>query len=121
MTVGMATATANAALDSIFGTVWMKLHVGDPGPAGLLNAAVNTERKQFETAAAASAAAVTNSAALLWENVPATETYSHSSFWSALSGGTFVGSGTITGGAVTAGADFRIEAGSYTISLTPAS
>lgn len=125
MTTGIASGQANAILDALCRSVaysdpaafCVKLHLGDPGSAGTSNAAVETTR-QTATMAAASAGATTNSADIVWTNVSTTETYSHVSFWSATSGGTFLGSKALTvAKAVVAGDDFKILAGDLDVSL----
>jgi hypothetical protein len=121
MAVGFSVAAANTALDAQ-GTAypWVKLHVGDPGAAGTANAAVETTRKQA-TWSAASAAEKTTSADLTWTAVAGSEDYTHVSFWSASSGGSFGGSGTITANAVTSGDTFTILAGGLDQTLPVAS
>ncbi len=126
MAVGLAAATANAWLDALSRSVaysdpaefWEKLHTGDPGAAGTSNAAGETTRKQA-TFSAASAGAITTSAALTWTSVSTTETVSHVSFWDASSGGTFLGSDALdTARSLTAGDTFEIAAGDLDISIT---
>ena len=69
-------------------TLWVKLHIGDPGPDAVGNPAANDVRVQilFDAATNIStdgrAQAVSN-AAVSWPSVPATETYSHISIWDA--------------------------------------
>ena len=121
MTVGFATAAANTHLDNQGTTYpWIKLHVGDPGAAGTANPAVETTRKQA-TWSAASGAAKTTTAALEWTNVAGTEDYTHYSQWTASTGGTFGGSGTVTANAVTTADTFTIPAGDLDLSLPVAS
>lgn len=122
MALGLAAASINTSLDTIFGTssnVFVKLHLGDPGAAGTANAAVNTTRAAVQFAAAASSSKASNSDAA-WTSVSTTETYTHISIWTLSSGGTFLGSGTVSGGAVTAGNDFKIASGSLTASISGA-
>jgi hypothetical protein len=127
MAVGLASGIANSILDALCRNVawtqpaafWVKLHIGDPGSAGTANAAGETTRKQG-TFSAASAGAITNSAELAWTNVSTTETYSHVSFWSASTAGTFLGSDALEASkAVTAGDNFTILAGDLDLSITP--
>lgn len=123
MAVGHGAAGANTALDAENAAYrWVKLHTGDPGSAGTSNAAANATRKQA-TDTAASGGASTTSADLAWTTgeVTTTETYTHYTRWSASTAGTFGYSGTITGGAVTAGTAFTILAGDLDASLTLAS
>lgn len=127
MATGISAATANAMLNAFArGTdyagnaaVWVKLHTGDPGANGTANAAGNTTRQQG-TWAAASGGANANSADIVWTNVNTAETYSHISFWTASSAGTFLGSDDLTTPRTVAiGDTFTIPSGSQTMTLTP--
>lgn len=117
MTVGFSTAAANTHLDNQGTTYqWVKLHVGDPGGAGTANPATETTRKQA-TWAPASSAAKTTTADLVWTAVAGTEDYTHFSLWSAVTGGTFGGSGTVTANAVTTTDTFTLPAGDLDLTL----
>ncbi len=124
MTLGIQSAVANSMLNAAFrataytgpATIFVKLHLGDPGAAGTANPAVNTTR-QAVTFAAASGGAVASNADVQWTSVAATETYTHFSLWTASSGGTFVGSGTVAGGAISVGQNFTLAAGDVSASL----
>jgi hypothetical protein len=127
MAVGISSFAANALFDAIgnntsfaVATCYIKLHVGDPGAAGAGNAATETTRKAVSFGAAASGA-IASDAAVTWTNVAGTEDYTHFSLWDASSGGNFLGSGTITAAAVTAGDTFTIASGDLDLSLTVAS
>lgn len=99
--------------------VWVKLHLGDPGAAGANNAAAETTRKQGTFGDAAASGAITNTAAIEWTNVSTTETYTHVSFWTASSGGTFLGSDDLSSSApVTAGDTFRMPIGECDLSVS---
>lgn len=80
---------ANAFLDgtALPATLYVQLHVGDPGNDGTANVATETTRKSF-TRTAAALAVSSNQGVLSWTNYPAAETVSHVSVWSASSGGT---------------------------------
>jgi hypothetical protein len=109
---GRTTYTANAA-------VYVKLHLGDPGAAGTSNAAANTTRQVVTFGSAAATGAISNTAAVEWTSVSNTETYSHVSFWTASSGGTFLGSDDLSStAAVTAGDTFRIPTGDLDVTLS---
>lgn len=98
---------------------WVRLHTGDPGVAGASNTATNATRQQG-TFSASTAGAITTSADITWTSVSTTETYSHVSFWSSSSAGTFLGSDALeTSRGVTAGDNFTITAGDLDLSLTP--
>ncbi|MFI9154493.1 hypothetical protein [Streptomyces sp. NPDC053367] len=121
MTVGLSAAAANTHLDNQGTTYpWIKLHTGDPGAAGTSNAATETTRKQA-TWASASGGAKTTSADLSWTSVSGSEDYTHFSMWTASTGGSFGGSGTVTANAVTSGDTFTIPAGELDLSLSVAS
>lgn len=117
MTVGFSVAAANSHLDTQGSTYsWIKLHVGDPGAAGTANPAVETTRKQA-TWGAASAAAKTTTADLVWTGVAGTEDYTHFSMWTASTGGSFGGSGAVTANAVTTPDSFTIPTANLTLTL----
>jgi hypothetical protein len=111
MTAGISMTEANEALDAWLATyTWLKLHIGDPGAAGLGSPALNTTRQQATWGTAASGNK-SNTNVIDWTNVPNAETYTHVSVWTASSAGTFGGSGTISGGTVAVGNTFRLAAG----------
>lgn len=110
--VGRTTYTAQAAY-------YVKLHLGDPGGAGTSNAATETTRQAVTFGNAASSGTISNTAAVEWTNVSTTETYTHVSFWTASSAGTFLGSDDLSSSAaVTAGDTFRIPIGDLDISVS---
>lgn len=119
MATGIKAAQANSILDTLFGTSFIKLHVGDPGAAGTANPAANTTRKSV-TWASASGGSKASGADLLWSSVPNTETYTHWSAWDDVTAGNFEASGTVSGGAVTASNDFKVASGGLTFGLTVA-
>lgn len=121
MAVGLAAATANSILDAFArnvsyagnAAVWIKLHTADPGASGATAAAGNTTRKQITFGSAASGGTISNTAAVSWTSgeVTTSEDYTHYSLWTASTAGTFLGSGTVTANAVTAGDTFTIAIG----------
>lgn len=121
MATGAASARANAGVDAAtaLGT-WIQLHTGAPGAAGTSNVASNTTRKQA-TIGAASGGVATSTADLSWTSVPASETYSFFTMWTASTAGTFLWSGTVTANAVTTGDNFTIASGNLTLSISVAS
>lgn len=111
-TVGRTTFTANAGY-------WCKLHIGSPGTAGATNAAGETTRQQATFGTAPSAGSISNTAVVTWTNVSTAETYTHVSFWSASSAGTFLGADDLpTSKTVAAGDTFTIPIGSLTLAIT---
>lgn len=119
-TEGKKPSVANTDLDAFLATVFVQLHTGHPGAAGTSNIATNATR-QGATMASASGGSKANSADVVWSNVSTTETYLFFTVWDASSAGNFLVSGAVTGGAVTAGNDFKIPSGSLTVSETVAS
>lgn len=115
----MLTAYAKGTSYSGNAAFWVKLHIGDPGAAGTANAAGNTTRQQAAFGTASSGSISTN-ADLVWTNVSTAETYSHVSFWTASSAGTFLGSDDLAATkTVAVGDTFTIASGSLTINITP--
>jgi uncharacterized membrane protein len=129
MPTGIAVGQANAMLDAYVrnvsyagnSAVWVKFHIGDPGAAGTSNAAGETTRKQATFGTSAASGTIANTVALLWTSVSTSEYYTHFSIWTASTGGTFLGSGTITAGAVGAGNSLTIEIGGLTVPFAIAS
>lgn len=126
MALGLSAAAANAILDTHYDTnyPWIQLHTADPGAAGTTAVAGNGTRKNMAAAwAPASGGSKVSDVNVDWTDaeVNTAEDYTHCSFWSASSGGTFGGSGTITANAVSATGDaFSILAGGITASFATA-
>lgn len=128
MALGMSAAQAAGVLNShLRGTafptnasVFVKLHTADPGATGVTAPATETTRQQVTFGNAATTGTISNTAAVEWTSVAATEVYSHYSLWTASTGGTFLSTGTISGGSVTAGNNFSIPIGSFTITQSTA-
>ena len=100
-------------------TVYVKLHLGDPGSAGTTSPAVETTRQQATFGSAAASRAISNTVAIEWTNVSTTETYTWVSLWTASSGGTFLGRDDLSSSAaVTAGDTFRIPIGDLDLTIT---
>jgi hypothetical protein len=111
----------NGAAFAGFAATYVQLHVGLPGPAGTANIAGNTTRQPAGAFVRASGGSWQNSAAVNWTSVSTSETYSHATLWSAVSGGTFIQSGTIAASAITAGSNFQIAANGITVGMPVAS
>lgn len=90
MATGIAAATANGWIDGLTG-LYCKLHTGDPGAAGAANASAEATRKSFAKGTASGGSA-TQTGSASWTWATGTETISHVSYWTAVTGGTFVGS-----------------------------
>jgi hypothetical protein len=127
MATGISSYLANAWLDATgnntsfaVATVYVKLHVGDPGANGTSNAATETTRKAASFAAA-STGSIASDAAITWTNIAGSQDATHFTAWDNVSAGNFLFSGTITANAYTAGDTFTISSGALTVSLTLAS
>lgn len=92
MSGDFATPGASALLSGIAlpATLYMQLHTGDPGTNGTANVAAVGVRKSLGYTAPSGTGpiGVTNSAQVQWTNVPASETITHVSLWSAITAGT---------------------------------
>jgi hypothetical protein len=121
MALGLSPVAGVALLTDWAATYdWVKLHVGDPGPAGTANPASNTTRIEvtWDTPDSSTAGVVTmtHTDDLDWVSVPASEDYTHVSVWDASTGGVFGGSGLITADPVTVGNSFGLPAEAITVS-----
>jgi len=127
MATGISSYLADELLDAVgnassfsVGTVYIKLHIGDPGANGTSNAATETTRKSVSFGAA-SAGTLTSDADITWTNISGSQDATFFSAWDNASAGNFLFSGSITGNAYTAGDTYVIPSGSLTVSLTIAS
>lgn len=127
MATGISSYLANAWLDAVgnntsfaVATVYVKLHVGDPGANGTSNAATETTRKAASFAAA-STGSIASDADITWTNIAGSQDATHFTAWDNISAGNFLFSGTVTANAYNAGDTFTISSGSLTVSLTLAS
>jgi hypothetical protein len=127
MAEGFSSAIATAILDAIGNAtayseteIWIKLHTGAPGSAGTANAATETTRKQVSFGAAA-AAAMANDTAISWTTIAGSEDATHVTLWDDETAGNFVGSGTMTANAYTAGDTLTIPIGDLDLTIPIAS
>lgn len=127
MATGMSAHLANSLLNALGNNtayavtnVYVQLHIGDPGAAGTANGATETTRKAVSFAGA-SAGSIVSDADVSWTNISGSQDATHFTAWDALTGGSFLFSGTITGNPYTAGDTYTISSGSFTTSLTIAS
>lgn len=127
MAVGISSYMATAWLDAMgnntsfaVAQVYIQLHTGDPGAAGTTLVATETTR-QSVSFGAGSGGAISNDAAITWTNISGSEDATHFSLWDAASAGNYLGSGTITANAYTAGDTYTIPSGDLDITLTIAS
>lgn len=122
MTVGLATATANSYLNVFRAvtftglSVFMKVHVGDPGSAGTANASAVTTRNAVTWSAPSGGSMALSSVSAY--SMTATETISHVSFWDASTAGNFLRSEALTAGvAVVNGSSLTFS--TLTLAFTP--
>lgn len=98
--------------------LYMQLHIGAPGPNGTANIAAETDRKSVTwgtPALVGVAVEMTHTNDLTWPGVAGSEDYTHASFWTLASGGTFRISGLITASPVISGDDWELPVGAYII------
>ena len=128
MAVGLAAGVAQSILNALCRNVawtqpagfFIKLHTADPGAAGATAAFGDATRQAATFSAAAADGTITTSADVNWTNLSAAGTLTHVSFWSASSGGTFLGSDDLaTARTVAVGDNFTILAGDVDLSLAP--
>jgi len=112
-------ALGNATAFSVT-TVYIALHVGDPGANGTANPATETTRKSVSFGAASGGSLVSD-ADITWTNIAGSQDATHFSLWDNSTSGNFLGSGTITANAYSAGDQYTIPSGQLTLSLTVAS
>jgi hypothetical protein len=131
MALGMSAYLANAVLDAIgnntampaIANVYLQLHVGDPGAAGLSAPAGETTRREvtFQGAGYDLDGEMPSDADTGWYLVSTTETYTHYSAWDAVSGGNFLWSDTIAAGPATINENFVVPAGQTRLTIAIAS
>jgi hypothetical protein len=124
----MSSATADNILNAIgnntafqIALAYIQLHTADPGAAGTTSVATETTRKSVSFGAPSAGAAgfrqMANDAAITWTNIAGSQDATHFSLWDASSGGNFLGSGTITAAAYTAGDTYNIAIGAAVLTL----
>ena len=118
MATGISSYLADELLDAVgnassfsVGTVYIKLHIGDPGANGTSNPATETTRKSASFGAA-SAGTLTSDADITWTNIAGSQDATFFTAWDSLTTGNFLFSGSITGNAYTAGDTYVIPSGS---------
>lgn len=128
MAVGMSSATADNILNAIgnatsysVATPYMQLHTAEPGTAGTTSVATETTRKLVSFGAPQAGAAgfrkIANDAAVTWTAIAGSQDATHFSLWDASTSGNYLGSGTITAAAYTAGDTYNIAIGAAEITL----
>jgi hypothetical protein len=125
MAAGLSTANlANKWLDTLSNTSFAagttlhaKLHTGDPGSAGTLNASAETTRKALTWSAASAGSKAITATLPSWTSWAAgAETLTHVSVWDAVTAGNFLYSFALTTSkAVSNGDTVNMTAHSFTI------
>lgn len=112
---------ANQIMDgssSMPATLYLKVHLGNPGPSGLLLPAAEVTRVAF-TRTASVLGACANVADLIWSSAAALEDWTHWSAWSHLTVGNCWLVGTFASTVVvTAGDTVKIDDGDMDLSIT---
>lgn len=134
MAVGFSVTLVDTALSILAGTavaanalatsgqIFLALNVGDPGTAGTSNPSVGSTARVAVTMTTPSAGATANNAAVQWTNGGTSETITDVSFWSASTGGTFLGSGALgTSQAWASGNIIQIPTSDFSVSMPTAS
>lgn len=119
MTAGLSGTLANSALSTIIASAaFVKLHTGDPGSAGTSNASAETTRKAVTWGSPASQTVSATSTLPSWATWSAgSETITHISYWSLVSGGVFQGSVALSASkSVTNGDTLNLTSLSYSAS-----
>lgn len=123
MTVGLASAQANAYLNTFRATnitapssVYLKLHTGDPGSAGTANASAVTTRNAI-TFAAASAGSMSLSSVGSF-SMTTSETITHISIWDASTAGNLLQTCALTASVPVINGS-TLSFSSLTLSFTP--
>lgn len=123
MTVGLAAARANSALNvyrnnayAAITQVYVKLHTGDPGASAASNASAVTTRSAVNFSAP-SGGSMAKSNTPTW-SMTSTETISHISLWDASSAGNFLESIALSASKAVANGD-TLNLNTLTCSFTP--
>jgi hypothetical protein len=128
MATGLAVGVVQSILNALCRNVawtqpagfFVKLHTADPGAAGAAAAFGDATRQAATFSAAAADGTITTSADVNWTNLSAAGTLTHVSFWSASTGGTFLGSDDLAvARTVMVGDNFTILAGDIDLSIAP--
>jgi hypothetical protein len=110
------TAVKNAELDSMFQSLYVSLHTGDPGNTGADEVTGGSYIRQLETFGAASSGALTNATDITFEDMPSC-TVSYVGFWSTDTAGTFQGSAALVSSQIIIAAQNAVfEAGELDVS-----
>jgi hypothetical protein len=131
MATGMSEFTVDSILNAIFNAtafsvtnVYVQLHTADPGAAGTTSVATETDRQAVSMgspgAPSGGVVTIANDAAITWTNISGSQDATHFSLWDASTSGNFLGSGTITANAYTAGDTYTAGVGAFTVALNVA-
>ncbi len=99
--------------------VYVKLHIGEPGSDGTANPATETTRQaaSFGAPSGAGPRTISNDASISWATIAGSQDATHFSLWDASTGGNFLGSGTITANAYSAGDTYTVGVGGLVLQL----
>ena len=101
------------------GSVFVKLHTGDPGSAGTSNASANTTRPAITWAAAAAGSMAMNGTAPSWLAwASGTETITHVSLWDNATAGNFLASAALAASKLVNNTD-NLALATFGVSVTP--
>lgn len=95
--MAFTTARINAAIDTALATsTHVQLHTGAPGTSGTANVASGVTRAALTKGPAGSPTDRQSTSTASWVIPGAGGPYTHFSLWTAVSGGTFTGDGSLT-------------------------
>jgi hypothetical protein len=93
-TYAPTTAVKNTELDTMFQSMYVSLHTGDPGNTGANEVTGGSYIRQLETFGAAASGALSNVTDITFENMPSC-TVTYVGFWDADTAGVFKGSAAL--------------------------
>ncbi len=100
-------------------TLYVKLHISDPGVAAANGAATETTRQAATFGvASATTGVVTNDGAVTWTNIQGTQDATHFSVWDDPTAGNLLWTGVIVANGYTVGDTYTFDIGSFSLALT---
>ena len=120
----IAASLANAWLDTLrnvaaqYAAVYVSLHTDDPGSTGANEVTGGSYARQLLTLSAPSDGQTSNSADIIFDNMPAV-TVTHIGLWTAATGGTFLwGASLVQTRTLQSGDALVIKSGNLSITIT---